>query len=84
MTWATIKKGDPVIVVHRIRGTREWQTPGKAVSVGATWITVEVEKGRPTRQRYDADSGRGDFGAQVHTEQSLKDAPAPTLLTVST
>lgn len=77
MAWAGIKRGDPVVVVHRRNLSNDltstWHTPGKAVSVGKMWITVEVEMGRPKLQRFQACNGHGEYGAVVHTAQSWRD-----------
>lgn len=79
MTWADIKRGDEVFVLHRIERARgsvsEWTSPGIAVAVGPQWITVEVKSGRPRRLRFQSDCGSGEHGTRVHTARSLDEEP---------
>ncbi len=78
MTWQGIKRGDEVVVLHRIEragGPIEWTTPATVVSAGSQWITVDVVNGRPRRQRFQADNGHGEHGSRVHTARSLAEEP---------
>jgi len=70
MSWADIKRGDVVLVVDLLGEDRERvYRDCEVLSVGRTWITVQFGA---SRTKFDAETGCGEYGLSVHTEESYQ------------